>query len=84
MEGRTTREIAIKIEAATKEMNQFIAVIGGKEHVINGVTWMPVTGGNGQCVAAEPISPQHAAYSMTRKATAEEQGLVDQIQWPAS
>ena len=81
MEGRTTRETAIKIEASIKQQHHFIATVNGRECVIDATTWIPLNGNNGQSVSANPITPRQIDYFMTRKATPEEQELVDAVEW---
>ena len=82
MEGRTTREIAQAIEKATEGMNHFVAKIGNAAFVIRGVVWTPVSANDtDHSISADPISSQSDEFRITRKATPEEQKLVDQVKW---
>lgn len=82
LHGKTTRENAIKLETAIRDRMHFVAIIEGEPYVITSRTWVPITGSSlGQCVAAEQTSFQSIEYRDTRKATPEEQALIEKVIW---
>jgi hypothetical protein len=84
MRGITTKQTALAIEKTTRGMNNFVSKIAGRHFVIDAITWHPINGGEDQSISATEVSPESEEYKLARKATPEEQALVDQVKWELS
>jgi hypothetical protein len=83
LKGKATREVVEGICAAASSGGQpFVAAIGSKSFLISGNHWVEDGGHFDYYLNAEELTPQHAGYT-NRKATADEQKLVDHVEWKA-